>query len=128
MSQKKVSAVIYTVLLLLCAFALGYLAGVNHTSSEASVNVVSSSSVVQRKPQTAIIQEPAETGPIDLNTAVQSQLETLPGIGPELAGRIIAYRETIGNFVSIEQLKDVEGIGEKRFEEIKQMITVGGTP
>ena len=128
LSQKKVSAVIYAVLLLLCAFALGYLAGFNHPSSEVSVNVVPSGGTVQRKQQTEITQPPAETGPIDLNTADQAQLDTLPGIGPELAARIIAYRETVGSFVSTEQLKDVEGIGEKRYEEIKQMITVGGTP
>ena len=61
---------------------------------------------------------------LDLNTADQAALETLPGIGPELAGRIIAYRQTIGRFVSKEQIMDVEGSGEKRYAEMEQLITV----
>jgi len=65
---------------------------------------------------------------VDLNTAEQADLETLPGIGPELASRIIAYRQTIGAFVSKEQIMDVEGIGEKRYADMEQLITVGGTP
>ena len=65
---------------------------------------------------------------IDLNTADQYALETLPGIGPELASRIIDYRTSIGSFVSIEQIMDVQGVGEKRFAEMEHLITVGGAP
>ena len=128
LSQKKVSGVVYAVLLLLCVFALGYLAGFNRPSSEVRVTAAENVVVTQLEtlPQTA---QPLKTdGLIDLNTADQAQLETLPGIGPELAARIIAYRETIGGFVSKEQIKDVEGIGDKRYKDMEQMITVGGTP
>ncbi|MEZ7905151.1 MAG: helix-hairpin-helix domain-containing protein, partial [Aquiluna sp.] len=52
------------------------------------------------------------------------QLESLPGIGPALAGRILAYRDEIGSFASIEQLLEVTGIGSKLFEEIKGSITL----
>lgn len=126
LTQKKVSAVVYCVLLLLCVFVLGYLAGFNHPSSEVRVTVVPESAAPQQISEAVPAERPV-TGLIDLNTADQLLLETLSGIGPELAGRIVAYRSEIGKFVSIEQIKDVEGIGDKRYEELKQMITVGGT-
>ena len=66
----------------------------------------------------------AITDKININTAVESELTTLHGIGVKLARRIIDMRERIGGFVSIEQLKDVEGIGEKLFNSIKDYITV----
>jgi len=61
---------------------------------------------------------------INLNTSSRSELEELPGIGPTLAERIIAYREKKGGFSSVEELKQVSGIGEKKFEEIRDMIEI----
>ncbi|WP_156802657.1 helix-hairpin-helix domain-containing protein [Coprothermobacter platensis] len=63
-------------------------------------------------------------GLININTADAAQLDTLPGIGPTLAQRIIDYREANGPFQNIEEIKDVSGIGDKKFEDIKSMITV----
>jgi len=63
-------------------------------------------------------------GLINLNAAGQSLLETLPGIGPTLARRIIQYREINGRFTSIEELRDVSGIGDKKFAAVKDLITV----
>jgi len=63
-------------------------------------------------------------GLVNINTADLSQLDTLPGIGPSLAQRIIQYRETNGPFNSVEDIKNVSGIGDKRFEELKDKITV----
>jgi len=60
----------------------------------------------------------AGAGPISLSQATEAQLETLDGIGPALAGRIIQYREQHGGFRSIDELKEVSGIGDKRFEAI----------
>lgn len=62
-------------------------------------------------------------GLVNINTAGQGELETLSGIGPALAGRIIDYRENT-RFLSPEDIRNVSGIGEKRFEQIKDKITV----
>ncbi|MDG2496758.1 MAG: ComEA family DNA-binding protein [Aquiluna sp.] len=63
-------------------------------------------------------------GFISLNRATSSQLETLPGIGPALAGRILAYRDEIGSFASVDQLLEVTGIGSKLFEQLKVNLTL----
>ncbi len=65
---------------------------------------------------------------IDLNSASQQELESLPGIGPAKAGEIIAYRQKIGRFVTIEEILDVPGIGPSLFEKIKDYITVSNSP
>lgn len=62
---------------------------------------------------------------ININTASQKELEELPGIGPTLSQRIIDYREKNGYFQTIEDIKKVSGIGNKKFEAIKDLITVG---
>lgn len=62
---------------------------------------------------------------ININTATQTQLETLPGIGPSTATKIITYRKEKGKFKKIEDIKEVSGIGDSKFEKIKNYITVG---
>lgn len=61
---------------------------------------------------------------IDLNTATPEQLEQLPGVGEVLAARIVEYRTSRGGFTSIDQLRDVSGIGASRFEEIKRKVRI----
>ncbi len=83
--------------------------------------------VVGEVPSPAVISEAAEVeagGVVNINTADQAALETLPGIGPALAERIINYREENGNFESIEALKNVSGIGPATLSEIRNQITV----
>lgn len=61
---------------------------------------------------------------INLNTASVEELDKLPGIGKTIAGRIITYREKHGGFKDIEELREVEGIGPKKFEDIKDQVTI----
>jgi len=61
---------------------------------------------------------------VDLNTADQTTLETLPGIGPALAGRILSWREEHGGFTSVDDLLEVSGIGEARMAELRDRVRV----
>lgn len=61
---------------------------------------------------------------VDLNSADQATLETLPGIGPGLAGRILAWRDEHGRFTAVEDLLDVSGIGDVRFAELRDRVRV----
>jgi competence protein ComEA len=63
-------------------------------------------------------------GLIDINTASAGELEELPGIGPALAQSIIDHRESHGPFGSIEEIMDVQGIGQGVFDDIRELITV----
>ena len=62
--------------------------------------------------------------PLDLNAATAEQLQTLPGVGEELAARIVAWREEQGPFESVEQIMEVPGIGEGKFAALEGRITV----
>jgi competence protein ComEA len=66
-----------------------------------------------------------DDGLIDLNRAGASELEELPGVGPTLAGRIVARREEHGPFGSVEELHEVTGVGAKLFAQIAPLVTVG---
>lgn len=65
-----------------------------------------------------------QTGKININTADNAQLESLPGIGPTTAAHITEYRQAHGGFKSVEELKQVKGIGNVKFNAIKDLITV----
>ncbi|HTJ34553.1 MAG TPA: ComEA family DNA-binding protein [Dactylosporangium sp.] len=63
-------------------------------------------------------------GLVNLNTATTSELQTLPGIGEVLAGRIVEYREQHGGFRAVTDLRQVEGIGDAKFQQLKDRVTV----
>ncbi len=70
---------------------------------------------------------PADSGSgelIDLNQASLQQLDTLPGVGPVMAQRILEYREAHGGFKSVGELRQVEGIGPKKYDQLKSKVTV----
>jgi competence protein ComEA len=66
----------------------------------------------------------APGGLVNLNTATAAELDTLPGVGPVLAQRIIDHRTRTGGFRSVEELRKVDGVGDARFEQLKDLVTV----
>lgn len=140
MSKAEGIAVLLTVLLL--SLALGFYVG-RSTVKGAVVIEAAEPEVISAvepapaaKPQTspevvsvmeesAPPEEPAEPEyPLDINVATVDDLDDLPKIGPVLAQRIIDYREANGDFQFVEELLNVEGIGEGIFEKIKEFVEV----
>jgi competence protein ComEA len=78
-------------------------------------------------PSAPVTGAPGGAGPpglINLNTATVAELDTLPGVGPVLAQRIVDHRNRTGGFKSVEELREVDGVGDARFEQIKDLVTV----
>ena len=67
---------------------------------------------------------PSAGGPVNLNTATLEQLQTLPGVGPVLAQRILDYRDQHGGFATVADLQKVSGIGASRYNDLKNRVTV----
>jgi competence protein ComEA len=63
-------------------------------------------------------------GPVDLNSATAAQLDALPGVGPVTAQRILEWRARHGRFTRVEQLREIEGIGERRFAQLRELVAV----
>lgn len=61
---------------------------------------------------------------VSLNTATAAELDTLPGVGPSTAERIIAYRQTHGGFTSVEQLEEVSGIGPATMQKLRDLVSL----
>ena len=68
--------------------------------------------------------ESLPVGQIDLNAATAEQLDGLPGVGPVTAQRILDWRTRNGRFAQVEQLREIEGIGERRFGQLRELVTV----
>jgi competence protein ComEA len=66
----------------------------------------------------------APQGRLDLNTATVDQLDGLPGVGPVTAQRILDWRTRNGRFARVEQLREIEGIGERRFGQLRELVAV----
>lgn len=62
--------------------------------------------------------------PVDLNSATEAQLDGLPGVGPATAAAIVAYRDSNGRFVSVDELDEVRGIGPARLEQLRDLVVV----
>ncbi|MDB5801987.1 MAG: topoisomerase [Rhodocyclales bacterium] len=63
---------------------------------------------------------------VNINTATEQELDSLPGVGPAKAKAIVEYRKANGNFKSVDDLKNVKGIGDKTFADLKSQIAVSG--
>ena len=84
--------------------------------------------LAQASPQRADAKPAKPAVVVNLNTATAAELEQLPGIGAKTAGRIVDYRQKKGPFKKIEELMNVQGIGEKSFLKLKPQITLTGKP
>lgn len=122
------NARLHALILLTCifaAFVLGLFAGRNLNRTPVQIRTLPAVTTVATE-QTAEDTTPTEPAIINLNTATAEQLQTLPGIGPVIAERIIAYREENGDFESVGELMNVSGIGEKKLEDVWDLVTIGG--
>lgn len=140
MRITKIETAAIGVTLVLLSLMIGFFLGRNtidttviHATPEPSEVVLPSEAPEQgeiSEPEIASVQESwmesgIESGLLDLNLATAEQLEALPGIGSVLAQRILSYRAEVGGFSTVEELKNVEGIGDKKFEAIQNLIEVG---
>lgn len=129
--KKHPISVFLVVTAVFAAFTLGFFLGRNQNSGAITVSVPPA---MQTAPTQAVSTSVPETSPteaavmfpLDINLASEDAFQALPGIGEVLAQRIVAYREENGPFQALEELMNVEGIGEKRMEQILQFITIGG--
>ena len=118
MAAGKITKTEWVLLGLTAVFLCGLLALYAHDRAELAVSSVETDRAM---PQEAFMPELA---PLDLNAASEEELAELPGIGPELARRITAYREEHGPFETVEELMEVSGIGQGKLDGLEGRVTV----
>lgn len=107
--------------LIFLALTVGWQLGTRRRAPAFSVTTAAQARAAER----ALPASGGENAMVDLNTAGAEELKTLSGIGDALAARIIAYREENGPFGSIEEIKKVNGVGDKTYEANRERLTVG---
>lgn len=108
--------------LMLGAFLAGMFIGRNVAGGSIQTTVLNTPGTSQSSTPASSV---PNQGKVNINTATLEELMTLEGIGPVYAQDIIDYREANGPFTDIKQIKNVSGIGDKRYEAIKDFITIG---
>lgn len=132
MKLSKAQSILLALTLLFATFTLAFFIGrssvhaviATERASESPERAVPMAPESEPEPKSESEPEPAPMHSVNLNTAQKSELVELPGIGEVLADRILRFREENGGFICTEQLMDVEGIGEKKYEEVKALIYV----
>ena len=129
--MKKPRLPIFAVItLIFAAFVLGLYLGRNQAGGDVILSVPPE--MQTEPPETTLAPEipedtvPQVVFPIDINSATTEEFMALPGIGQVLAERIVTYRNENGPFETVNGLMSVEGIGEKRLEDMLSKITIGG--
>jgi competence protein ComEA len=79
---------------------------------------------VARAPATGQASATANSTLVNLNTATAEQLDTLPGVGPAMAAKIVEYRQKNGPFSAVDELDDVSGIGPSKLEALRDLVTI----
>lgn len=130
-SRKLLTAEVFFLLatVAFAMFLIGYYVGNTRLPAETATITMEAAEAAEPTEEPSEPTESTETtelssDKININTATALELTTLPGIGDVLAARIVAYREENGAFQSIDEIDNVEGIGDARFEQIKDYITV----
>ena len=128
--KKQNSPWLVLITCIFAAFVFGFFAGRNLNRTPVQIRPLPAAAETA-VPETTMSESDDTTGasevsfPININAATAQQLETLPGIGPTYAQRIIDYRNTHGPYTSPSQLLNISGIGEKRLAAIWDYITIG---
>lgn len=127
MLKRMAAFVIPALALLACGVMLGIF--LMQTRIPGTVSVQHGVTEEPAEAVQTVAEEPADAAEerLDLNTATAEDLQELPGIGEVIAQRIIDYRDLCGRFLDSEQLLEVDGIGEAKYEKIKDLVTVRNT-
>ncbi len=119
LSRKKRSMAAVSATVLFAAMAVGISIGMQNREAKVCLPAESVSGIVAPEKDST-----SQISTIDLNTATEEELMTLPNIGEKRAKAIIKYREDIGGFESVYQLEAISGIGEKILEDILPYLTL----
>jgi len=123
MFKKPEQALLIVITLLFAGILAGVFIGRHAGKDEIWLNGYESTVSEQTHTEHTVIDT---TGKLNINFANEKELAMLPGIGETNARRIVEHRENNGPFVTITDLLNVKGIGQKRFDAISKYITVGG--
>ena len=129
--KKPAVGVLVLVTSVFAAFTAGFFVGRHLNRAPVRISQPAAQNTETPLQPSSDPKEPAastETAPliVNINTAAVQDFESLPGIGPVMAQRIVDYRNEHGPFKSVEELTKVKGIGESKLEELLDLITTGG--
>ncbi len=123
MPKKPEQTLLIVITLLFAGLMAGIIIGRHTGKTEIHLSGSDTNSSIETQVTNA---ESDLSGKLNINYATEKELAMLPGIGDTYAKRIVQHREEHGPFIIINDLMNVKGIGEKRFESISKYITVGG--